>query len=110
MTKGALTQKHLKKWKEQKKAHLITLPGGVKSNTANKRFCYKESIKMYATARCVVATGTTDFRSSSNSELPDPIMNTLSFLSESMARSRYCLLGINDARQIFSSSILINMT
>ncbi len=34
-----------------KKADLITLPGGAKSDAANKKFCYNEKVKMFVTVR-----------------------------------------------------------
>ena len=38
-----------------KKADLITLPGGIKADATNKKFCYNDKIKMYVTVRMCCA-------------------------------------------------------
>ncbi|HYA77322.1 MAG TPA: hypothetical protein VEF91_01250 [Verrucomicrobiae bacterium] len=48
---GGIDPKTSQEMERAKKAGLITLPGGVKSDTANTRLCYNANIKMYVTAR-----------------------------------------------------------
>ena len=48
---GGIDPKTSQEMERAKKADLITLPGGLKSETVNKRLCYNTNIKMYVTAR-----------------------------------------------------------
>jgi len=48
---GGIDPKTPKEMERAKNADLITLPGGEKSDAANKRLCYNQKINMYVTVR-----------------------------------------------------------
>jgi hypothetical protein len=48
---GGIDPKTQDEMERAKKADLITLPGGAKSDATNKKFCYNEKIKMFVTVR-----------------------------------------------------------
>ena len=48
---GGIDPKSKEEMKKAQEADLITLPGGSKADTSNKKFCYNESIKMFVTVR-----------------------------------------------------------
>jgi len=52
---GGIDPKNKDELDRAKKADLITLPGGSKTDAATKRYCNKEQIKMYVTVRMCCA-------------------------------------------------------
>ncbi len=48
---GGIDPKTDEEMQRAKKADLITLPGGDKTDAKNKKFCYNEGIKMFVTVR-----------------------------------------------------------
>jgi hypothetical protein len=48
---GGIDPKTQDEMERAKKADLITLLGGAKSDSTNKKFCYNEKIKMFVTVR-----------------------------------------------------------
>jgi len=52
---GGIYPKNKDEMDRAKKADLITLPGGSKSDAVNKKFCYHERIVMYVTVRMCCA-------------------------------------------------------
>lgn len=52
---GGIDPKNQEEMNKAKKADLITLPGGEKSDAANKKLCYNENVKMFVTVRMCCA-------------------------------------------------------
>jgi hypothetical protein len=52
---GGIDPKDKDEMERAKKADLITLPGGLKTDSVNKKFCYHEKVVMYVTARMCCA-------------------------------------------------------
>ena len=52
---GGIDPKTKEEMQKAKKADLITLPGGLKTDAANKKMCYNEKIKMFVTVRMCCA-------------------------------------------------------
>jgi len=48
---GGIDPKNEQEMDRARKADLITLPGGTKTDATNKRFCYNNDIQMYVTIR-----------------------------------------------------------
>ena len=52
---GGIDPKTKEEMQKAEKADLITLPGGLKTDAANKKMCYNEKIKMFVTVRMCCA-------------------------------------------------------
>jgi hypothetical protein len=52
---GGIDPRDEEEMERAKKADLITLPGGLKSEVVNKRFCNNKSVEMFVTARMCCA-------------------------------------------------------
>ncbi len=48
---GGIDPKTQEEMQRAQKADLITLPGGPKTDSTNKKFCYNDQIKMFVTVR-----------------------------------------------------------